>query len=112
MTTSELQVALSLEVLTESGGERRITDWYVGDLLSHVMGRVGSGCAWITIQSSLNVVAVAKLTDVACVILAEGVEIAPAVVARAEEQGVILYRSAHTACELIRMQDKLSQHPS
>jgi hypothetical protein len=101
MTTTDLQAALSLEALTQSGDVRQITDWYVGDLLSHVMGRVGHGNAWVTIQNNLNVVAVAKLTGVACVILAEGVEISPAVIARAEEQGVILYRSPLTAYELL-----------
>ena len=37
------------------------------------MGRANADCAWITIMSNVNVIAVASLSDAACVILAEGV---------------------------------------
>ena len=47
---------------------------YIGDLLSWVMGRAKADNAWITIMSSINVIAVATLADVSCIILAEGVE--------------------------------------
>ena len=53
--------------------DREIKGVYIGDLLSWVMGRATSGDAWVTIMSNINVIAVAQLTDVACVILAEGV---------------------------------------
>lgn len=53
--------------------ERDVKGAYVGDLLSWVMGKAESGNAWITIMSSINVVAVATLADVSCVVLAEGV---------------------------------------
>ena len=53
--------------------DREICGVYVGDLLSWVMGRAKSDNAWITIMSNINVIAVASLTDVSCVILAEGV---------------------------------------
>lgn len=53
--------------------DRSIDGVYAGDLLSWVMGRAKADNAWITIMSNLNVVAVASLTDVACVILTEGV---------------------------------------
>ena len=53
--------------------DRKIDGAYIGDLLSWVMGRAESGNAWITIMSNINVIAVATLTDVSCVILADGV---------------------------------------
>ena len=53
--------------------EREICGAYCGDLLSWVMGRANTDNAWITIMSNVNVIAVATLTDVSCVILAEGV---------------------------------------
>ncbi len=52
---------------------REIESVYIGDLLSWVMGKAKSDCAWITIMSNINVLAVATLADVSCVILAEGV---------------------------------------
>ena len=42
------------------------------DLLSIAMGRAPAGCAWVTVMANMNTLAVAALTDTACVILAEG----------------------------------------
>lgn len=53
--------------------ERDVRGAYIGDLLSWVMGKAESGNAWITIMSGINVIAVATLADVSCVVLAEGV---------------------------------------
>ena len=69
---------------------RNITGGYAGDLLSWVMGRAEAGQAWVTIMSNINVVAVAALTGVSCVILAEGVEPDPGVAERALEKGINL----------------------
>ena len=69
-------------------GERDITGAYMGDLLSWVMGRAKADCAWITIMSNLNVIAVASLADTACVILTEGVELPEDVRAAAELRDV------------------------
>ena len=101
MTTTELQAALGLEPLSLSGGTRVITGWRVGDLLSHVLAHAKRGDAWITILASSNVIAVAQLADVACVILAEGVEVSSQVIAQAKAHGVNLFRSAmpaHALC--------------
>lgn len=56
-------------------GRRKIQYGYCGDLLSWVMGRAKSGNAWITIMNNINVVAVASLADVTCVIFAEGTDV-------------------------------------
>lgn len=68
--------------------EREVTGVYIGDLLSWVMGRAKSGDAWITIMSNINVLAVAALSDTACVIAAEGVEITEDIAKSAEEKGI------------------------
>ena len=72
MTVSEFATKHSLKVLCLPD-DREITGGYAGDLLSWVMGRAMSGDAWITIMSNQNILAVATLADVACIILAEGV---------------------------------------
>ena len=73
--------------------DREITGVYIGDLLSWVMGRAQSGDAWITIMSNINVPAVASLTDVSCVILAEGVELDDDALAAAKVKDVCVLRS-------------------
>ena len=74
MTVNELAQKLNAEVLSMPSPDSEITGGYCGDLLSWVMGRAQCGNAWITIMSNINVAAVASLSDVACVILAEGVK--------------------------------------
>lgn len=74
-----------------SDPEREIEGVYIGDLLSWVMGRASSGNAWITIMNNVNVLAVATLVDVSCVILAEGVSLDQDVLetARAKEINIL-----------------------
>lgn len=68
--------------------ERTISGVYIGDLLSWVMGKAQSNEAWITIMSNINTLAVAALTDVACVILAEGVTLDDDVLKAATEKEI------------------------
>ena len=74
MTVNEFANKNSIKVLCLPDGDREIKGGYVGDLLSWVMGRAKEDDAWITIMSNTNVLAVASLADVSCVIFAEGVE--------------------------------------
>ncbi len=82
-----------MEALTMPDPDREIFGAYVGDLLSWVMGRAQADCAWITIMSNVNIVAVAALADVACVILAEDVTPDQAVINTAEAKGINILRS-------------------
>lgn len=93
MTVEALAKELSLTTLCMPEGDREIEGGYCGDLLSWVMSRAKSGDAWVTIMTNINVVAVASLTDCACVILAESAEVEPAVVEKAKSQGVNLFVS-------------------
>ncbi|MBR4857939.1 MAG: hypothetical protein IKU08_02000 [Clostridia bacterium] len=88
MTVSELAAVQGFEAVTLPDGERKIGGVYIGDLLSWVMGRAKADDAWITIMSNINVAAVAALADVACVILAEGVELDGTVKETAESKGI------------------------
>ncbi len=73
MTVKELSLIDGFYPLVISDGTRSVEGVYIGDLLSWVMGKAQSGDAWITIMSNINILAVASLSDVACIILAEGV---------------------------------------
>ena len=94
MKISELAEKLHLEVLTMPDPDAAVTGGYAGDLLSWVMGRAAAGQVWITIMSNINVVAVASLSGVSAVLLAENVEIADDVVQKATAQGINLLRTA------------------
>ena len=88
MTVNELSSMAGMRAVTLPDGEREINGVYIGDLLSWVMGRAKADDAWITIMSNINIVAVASLADVACIILAEGVELDSAVKETANAKGV------------------------
>lgn len=70
MKVQELVEKLGLKVLSgENGLEREIEGCYVSDLLSDVMGNAESGNIWITLQTHKNVMAVASLKELSCVII-------------------------------------------
>lgn len=73
MKISDLCKVLGLTPHALPAPEREITGVYIGDLLSWVMGRAKEGNVWITIMSNQNCIAVATLSDVSAILLAEGV---------------------------------------
>ena len=64
------------------------------------MGRAQSGNAWITIMSNLNIVAVATLADVSCIILAESVTLDEQVIETATSKDVNILSTDKTAYEV------------
>ncbi len=103
MKVSELANKLHLECLTKEGDlSLDVTGCYIGDLLSWVMGRAMEGDAWITVMSNVNIVAVASLSNVACIILAESVTPDPAVLEKADAQGINILRSSLPGFEIAK----------
>lgn len=100
MTVASLAEAMGLTPLALPEPDREIRGGYCGDLLSWVMGRAGADNAWITIMSNINIIAVASLADVACVLLAENVTVGEEVVKTANEKGVNLLSSPLGTYEL------------
>lgn len=88
MTVGELRDLMSLTEISVTDPDREIGGVYCGDLLSWVMGRAKCDDLWITIMSNINVVAVASLADVSCVILAEGTTLEQDVIETARSKGV------------------------
>ena len=86
--------------VTLPDGEREIDGVYVGDLLSWVMGKADSDNAWVTIMTNINILAVASLSDVSCIILAEGVVPDENVCTTALQKGINIYTTEKTAYQL------------
>ena len=89
MTVQEL-INTQLFQLKNAGDdlERDITVPFCCDLLSVAMGQAPSGSAWVTVMANLNTLAVASLTDVACVILAEDAQPDDNFLTKASVQGI------------------------
>ncbi|MDO4742522.1 MAG: DRTGG domain-containing protein [bacterium] len=107
MTVGELATKYSLRQLAVCDTDRVIEGVYIGDLLSWVMGRASAGNAWITIMSNINIVAVATLVGVSCIILAEGVTLDDEVIKVALSKGVNILASDNDAYELSVMLSKV-----
>ncbi|MDR3084831.1 MAG: AraC family transcriptional regulator [Christensenellaceae bacterium] len=73
---------------------------YACDLLSWVMARAAAKTAWITVMTHMNVIAVASLLDLACIIVPENAEIAQDVLDKAREEGIPVLGCEKTAFEL------------
>ena len=71
MTVHQMADILGLTVIHRED-DRELAGVYCCDLLSVAMARATTDSAWITVIGNVNVVAVASLTDVACIVLAEG----------------------------------------
>lgn len=100
MTVEAFAKEAQLTVLRMPDPEREVSGAYVGDLLSWVMGKAGTGNVWITIMSNVNIVAVATLADTSCVLLAEGVIPEENVLDTAMSKGVNILCSPLSAYEL------------
>lgn len=92
-------------LLTREGGGNEIKCGCVCDLLSWVMAKGEEGCAWVTVQTHMNVIAVASLHDMACVICPEGMKPDSTTLAKADEEGIAVISSPMTAyriCSIMR----------
>ena len=90
MTLKTLCDELGWTVLTEGDLSREITGCYCGDLLSWVMSKAQDGDCWLTVMGNINAVAVAVLTDCACIVLTENAALDDEAKARAEQQDVTI----------------------
>ena len=89
MKVKELVEKLNLKVLSgESGMDRDIDGCYVSDLLSDVMGNAEMGNVWVTLQTHKNVMAIASLKELACVILVKGLQPGEDTVEQSNEEGI------------------------
>ena len=71
MTVDRLCEKLPLTAINQEE-DRAVKGVFCCDLLSVAMARAPEDSAWVTVIGNANTVAVATLTDVACIILAEG----------------------------------------
>lgn len=95
MFTVQQLIGSGLFTLLNEGDEteREITVPFCCDLLSVAMGKAPAGCAWVTVMGNMNTLAVASLTDAACVIMAEGCTLDETAAAKAKAQGITVLKT-------------------
>jgi hypothetical protein len=95
MTLRDVIQQLELSVYTTPKEFDRVqpTGGYASDLLSCVMAGAKPGNVWVTLQAHVNIVAVAALTEVSAIVISEGAQPEPAVIEKANSQGIVLLGS-------------------
>ncbi len=111
MNVGDLLEIISGELLTDniSALEVQVENLYICDLLSWVMSHAQKGDGWVTVLTNVNVPAVALMTEVACVIIPEGIKIEQLTLKRANENGITIVGTALNSFEISRklIQSKL-----
>lgn len=101
MTLKDLLPLLEGELQTEGQDlSKPVLCGYSCDLLSWVMAHGRQGMAWITVQTHLNVVAVASLCEMSCVILPESIRMEAPSLAKAAGEGIAVVGSPLSAYAL------------
>ncbi len=104
MKITDLSEKLDCEIV--SGNNRadsvdiQTDNVYIGDLLSVVMSKAKEQSIWITIQTHLNVMAVAELLDIACVIVVEGMEVEEQTINKSNELQIPILKTKASAYEI------------
>ena len=102
MNLQQIIERLNLTVLTDPRDFTLVKPdgGYTSDLLSCVMAGAKSNNLWITLQSHLNIVAVAALLEVAAIIITENAMPDSATIAKANEQGISLLSTSKSTYEV------------
>ncbi len=72
----------------EKGLSKKVEGVYCCDLLSWVMSHAEINNAWITVQTHINVIAIASLIELSCVIIPESIEVDDNTIEKANEEGI------------------------
>lgn len=92
-------LGLTEKTTSKEGGARQVEGGFTGDLLSHVMANANPGYVWITVQTHENIVAIASLLDLSCVVVCQR-EIPDETCQRATSEGVTLLWTADSAFDI------------
>ena len=68
--------------------DKAICGVYCCDLLSFVMSHASTKNVWITVQTHMNIIAVASLLELGCIIIPESIEIEQETIDRANEEDI------------------------
>ena len=89
MKVFELVKELNLKIFSgQEGLNNEITGGYVSDLQSDVMENALKGEVWITLQTHSNVVSIASLKELSCVLLVSSLEPEPGTIDSSNKENV------------------------
>ncbi|QEK12320.1 AraC family transcriptional regulator [Crassaminicella thermophila] len=89
MKVNDLIKKENFKLLTDNQTiSKEIKGVYCCDLLSWVMANAKAGDAWITVQTHMNIVAVASLLEISCIIIPESIDVDMDTINKANEENI------------------------
>jgi hypothetical protein len=103
MKIQDIVSQLSLETRTcKDGLNNDITGVYVSDLLSDVMAKSSEGHVWITLQTHMNIVAVASMKNLSGIIIVNNRQPQEDVITKAETERITIMTTPLPGVQLRR----------
>ncbi|MCT4594933.1 MAG: AraC family transcriptional regulator [Anaeromicrobium sp.] len=75
---------------------------YCCDLLSWVMSNGKINNVWITVQTHMNIIAVASLLELSCIIVPENIEVEEETIKKANEENISILSTSLPAYEIFK----------
>lgn len=102
MRVIEIIDKINGKIVTTKENDCEFTDVYAGDLLSHVMAHAKENNLFLTIMANMNAIAVASLLELPVIVFAEGVKPTQDMIAKADEENIILIETTLNVVEVIK----------
>jgi serine kinase of HPr protein (carbohydrate metabolism regulator) len=102
MKLEDIVRKLDLEVVSgEKNLAREVTRGYASDLMSDVIANAGKNDIWVTLQTHLNIVAVASMKELAGIVLINGRRPEPETLKRAVQEEIPILVSPLPTFEVV-----------
>ncbi len=101
MTLGQLAKILQFEVLTgDINLEKNIKTGYVSDLLSDVIANAEEDSVWITVQRHINILGVAKLKEIAGIIIPRNLHVENEIIEKAKSERIAIMKDYRSSFEI------------
>lgn len=101
MNLKEITDKLGLKSVTNVDfGSKDVSGVYTSDLLSDVMANSKKGNLWVTLQTHLNIIAVATLKEISGIIVVRNLELDKDTVDKANEECVPIFNTDLNAFQI------------
>ena len=102
MNVKNLLESEHFELISDNSGiENQVDGIFSCDLLSHVMGFASEKNILITVLNNINVLGVASLLDLSCVIFSHNIQVNEAIIKKTNELNIPLIRTKLSTSEIV-----------
>lgn len=111
LKVSEIVKPLEAEILCEGDLDKsEIIGGYCSDLLSDCIANASDGSVWVTIHSHPNIIAVAVLVGMPCIVISNLQEVDPQTIEKAKKEKITLLRTSLTSYQAVEVLSKIGIH--